>query len=439
MRLLIAASDLALAQRQFDRWRAAGLRSALLGEGHNLVRDVVRVAPQALVWCAEAVDAPALAALRAVADGQPLPVLVVGDQPPDGDLLALVQANVWAWLPAAVAPVALTAAAALAVAHWQAATTAAAQLAGAQARLDERVWVDRAKGLLMAHQHLSEADAFAWLRAASMHANLRLGEVSRGLIEAAEAAEAVNRAGQLRMLSQRVVKALALRQAAVDRAAAADLLADSLQRLAPNLERLAALPLDAPAGAQWAAAQRAGAALQACATAVPAAGAAPARAALAQADDAAEALLHAADALTVALESAGARPGLQVVNLCGRQRMLAQRLVKQVLLASLLDAPMAAAQADAAQQTQAEFAQALQSLEQAPLANDEIHALLAQARAQWQRLLQGVQRSHGAAPPGPAAGPKPAWRTVAAESEALLTSFDRLTSVYEHSLQVLLG
>ena len=63
------------------------------------------------------------------------------------------------------------------------------------------------------------------------------------------------------------------------------------------------------------------------------------------------------------------------------------------------------------------------------MAGDEIRATLAVARGQWQRLLEGVR----------GASAREGRVTLARESEALLQSFERLTSLYEHSMQVLLG
>ena len=84
------------------------------------------------------------------------------------------------------------------------AATAARPVAVAGAQLGQRKWVDRAKVLLMRHRQLNEDDAFALLRAASRQAGMRVGRVSRRVIQAARSAESVNLAGQLRRLSLRL-------------------------------------------------------------------------------------------------------------------------------------------------------------------------------------------------------------------------------------------
>ena len=76
--------------------------------------------------------------------------------------------------------------------------------------LDKHKVVDHAKTILMSARHLSDDDAFHLLRAASMHNIQRLADVSRHIIQAARFADSVKRWGQLRMLSQRVVKITSL-------------------------------------------------------------------------------------------------------------------------------------------------------------------------------------------------------------------------------------
>lgn len=438
MPLLITCPDnpqaLADAQALVGCLQAAGLAASGPLPCHMLVREVVRLAPEAVLVLAPAVDAPLHAALALLAGSAARPVLLATAAAPPADLQPWLDLNLVAWLPAAPAADVVAAALPLALARFARDQAQQQALAGALARLDERKWVDRAKGVLMRAQQLSEDDAFALLRTASMQANLRVGEVSRSLIEAAQAADAINRAGQLRMLSQRHVKALALR--AVARGRVEDTLVETAQRLQRHLDWLGKLSLPPAVASLLDATRAAWAALQQTAQPVatpggPRAGLAwPAL--LAETDALAETLLAQADALTAALEAASGRRHLQVVNLSGRQRMLAQRLAKQALLAGLLPGPQAAAHAAAAAQTVREFEAALAALEQAPLATDAIRAALAQARGQWQRLLDGLRGSDG---PDATAG----RAALARESEALVASFEQLTSLYEHSMQVLLG
>ena len=453
MSLLIVTVDSPAAQAQ-----AQALASALRQHGspvaaivpcHILVREAVRLAPQAVV-ALDPGDGPALLdALRLLAGSVQVPVLLLGpsqapaesadpaDTPQSDPWLA---AQVMAWWPllpddAAAAACVVQAGLRLALPRFALQRQQAAALADALARLDERKWIDRAKGLLMSQLHLPEPEAFALLRTASMQANLRVGEVSRGVIEAAQSALAVNLAGQLRMLSQRVVRCLGLLAAAPARSRGDEGLADTLQHLQRNLGRLSALALLDQAAEELQACAQAWTALQAqaLATAALAARGGPDLAAsLALADSRAETLLAAADRLTTRLAHLSGRPLLRVVNLCGRQRMLSQRLAKQALLAGQLADAAAAAQAAAAADTVREFEATLLTLEQAPLSSDDIRAALAQARGQWQRLLDGLRRAGGT---DAAAG----RGALARESDALLAGFDQLTTLYEHSLQVLMG
>lgn len=400
---------------------------------HMLVREVVRLAPLGVIVSAGRWDEALQAALDLLASSAPRPVLVVGATEWPADPGQFLRCHVMAWLPGPVESARLAAAWCVARAHFDQTQTLKAGVAAAEARLDERKWVDRAKGVLMHHQQLSEVEAFALLRTASMHANLRVGEVSRGLIEAARAAEAVNRAGQVRMQSQRFVKGLVLR--GMPRPRPDDHLADTTLRLQANLDHLASLALVEPLAAQLASTQAAWTALQACAggdAALRPADAAARAHPLDEAERLAEILLEQADRLTAALDCASGRRNLQVINLCGRQRMLSQRLAKQALLAGVLPDPAAARQTAAAAVTVQDFEAALLALELAPLASEGIRAALAQARGQWHRLLDGQRRvGTGDAVAGRAA--------LARESDALSSSFDQLTSLYEHSMQVLMG
>jgi two-component system, response regulator PdtaR len=303
------------------------------------------------------------------------------------------------------------------------------------ARFDERKLVDRAKGILMRARQISEDEAFRILRSASMHGQQRVGQVSQQLISTAADADSINRAGQLRMLSQRRVKLAALLRLGVDAKDNQARAADSARRCQALLAGLrGALPATVfePAllGVQVAlqaldkALDRA---LEVAPERVPATAPATPRSlpSLVDADAAAEQLLLAADALTAHIEAAGLAPSLHVVNLCGRQRMLSQRLAKQALLAGAPDHE----QQSLLLATESEFENALRSLQGLPLSTSDIRRLLDEASALWHRLRAGVPAAH--TPAG--------RRQVADASEAVLDLFEQLTERYERSMQVLMG
>jgi nitrate/nitrite-specific signal transduction histidine kinase len=247
-----------------------------------------------------------------------------------------------------------------------------------------------------------------------------MGDVSRTVIDASNWAEAVNRAGQLRMLSQRLVRVFAQRLAKVGVRRAAELQDESLQRVRENIARLQALVPDSLRQTALPAVVQAWESLQAVIEGRLHA------AAVLRADECAEVLLQAAEYLTRTLEVAGGRRVLHVVNLSGRQRMLAQRVAKEAMVALAAERAPASAPLQA---TVDAFEAALQALEEAPLSSDLIRASLAAARDEWARMMHSVAAFDDAAER--AAG--------AAASDSLVQIFDRLTEHYQRSLEALMG
>jgi hypothetical protein len=271
----------------------------------------------------------------------------------------------------------------------------------------------------MSARGLGESEAFGLLRGTAMNVNLRLGEVSRSVVEAAQWADAMNRAGQLRMLSQRLVRVVAQRLLKLDTRAAADIAAQSTQRVHDNLAMLArqcagssAQPALEETGRRW----------EALAAALG-----PARvelAALPRIDALAADLLEAAERLTQSLQEASGRRALHLVNLCGRQRMRAQRIAKSSLVSALLGEREPAHSSTALLD---EFEAAQRELEQTPLRSPDIREALAAIGDEWLRLLGGVR----------AAATADGRRALVHASESMLARLDTLTQAYEHSLQVI--
>ncbi|MBS0342713.1 MAG: type IV pili methyl-accepting chemotaxis transducer N-terminal domain-containing protein [Proteobacteria bacterium] len=388
----------------------------------SMVRKVAADAPRQVLLCAtQAGQEPALLdALKAWQGVPPCGLGLLCVSAPD-DPARWVERGVHAWAPLGGldAPGLLNLVGQV-QARWQREAGLRAELDDLRTRLDERKWIDRAKGLLMSARGIAEDEAFVLLRGAAMHANLRLGEVSRSLLEAAQWAESINRAGQLRMLSQRLARLAAQDVAGVDVQRGRVLRKESVQRVQHNLEHLDGLVLDTRAAHSLAQVRRAWEPLSLALDERAGPGT------LAEIDERAEALLGAAEALAGALEATGARNALRIVNICGRQRMRAQRLAKDALLASLLRAEGARGRLTL---TMDEFEAALLDLEQTPLSSVEIRATLAQARDEWLLLLGGVRNADSAD------GRMALVRT----SEALLVRFDQLTGAYERSLQVIMS
>jgi nitrate/nitrite-specific signal transduction histidine kinase len=251
----------------------------------------------------------------------------------------------------------------------------------------------------------------------------RVGKGAHHVIEAARDADAVNRAGQLRMLSQRMVKLHALAVAGTDTAAARALLAQSMERAAGQLQHLERTLSEPTFGDLLEVVNDAFVALQAAlCRSRDSSG-------LVEVDALAEELLAGADKLTAALENAGPTTTLHVINLSGRQRMLSQRLAKQALLGALADGPTARRAQEESSGTVQAFEHALERLNQVPLSTPEIRAMLVLAEAQWRLMLEGVGAVH-----------TPGGRlTLAQASESLLALFEQLTERYERSMQVLIG
>jgi hypothetical protein len=373
-------------------------------------------------------QAAALAAARAAlaAAAAPGPVTVLAPLPDGASLASLGRAGLSGWWPldSSAAPALLRSCLHQDQVRWHLAQARRDALLNARAQLDEQRWVDRAKGVLMQARQLADDDAMRLLQGAATGAGMPLGVVARAVTEAAQWAEAVNRSGRLRMLSQRLIKLAAQVLAGVDTRRARQAQGVALRQVEASLALLDELPV--MRGAHPSARQALEAvhrSWQALRTLLLARLSLPL---LQQADSAADALLAHAEALTDALESGGARRALHLVNLCGRQRMQVQRLAKEALLASLLGQPERMAQLPALMEV---FETALRELEHAPLGSPAARATLDAARVQWLHLLRGLRLADG--PEG--------RHGLAVASDALLVLFDQLTDDYEHSLQLILA
>src|SRR5580765_1795675 len=205
----------------------------------SLVQEAVRLAPDVVVAQEAIVSDGLISSVTLLQASSPLPfVLFTADQDV-GKMARALAAGVHAYEVHGYGVARLRAVIQLAQARFAHDRKLQEALADVSDRFEERKLVDRAKGILMRARQISEDEAFRVLRAASMHSNQRVGQVSQHVIAAAHYADAVNRAGKLRMLSQRFVKAGAL--GVLDRglAAAGEQLDDTARQIDANIGALA--------------------------------------------------------------------------------------------------------------------------------------------------------------------------------------------------------
>ena len=235
--------------------------------------------------------------------------------------------------------------------------------------------------------------------------------------QVADINDAINKAGRLRMLSQRMGKAwLALAHRA-DTPTARQVLEQSMALFERQLGELKAYAPNSAIRDTYARLEAAWgthkAALQTQDLTADRA------AALLQADAQVLALAHQG---TTQYEAASGKPLGHLVNVAGRQRMLSQRMAK-FYLAAMLPVDPATATAEIAK-ARGEFVAATELLRNAPQASQRIRQELQLADGQWVFFDAALQRMQGGA------NVNRQVAEVFVASENLLSSMDRVTGLY---------
>ncbi|MBB5203115.1 response regulator NasT [Inhella inkyongensis] len=159
---------------------------AVLDEATRIHEVVQRQRPDLVIVDAEAPGRDTLEHLATLHEEMPRPVLMFAECGAAPTVRAALRAGVSAYVVAGLQPERLEAVMQVACARFEQERALRDELAGVQLELAGRKQIERAKGLLMQEQGLSEDAAYRRLRRLAMDRSETLAAVAQRLIEAAQ-------------------------------------------------------------------------------------------------------------------------------------------------------------------------------------------------------------------------------------------------------------
>lgn len=178
-----------------NRLRASIIEEGLRDAGHSgvtivdvldgVMRRVVEIDPDVIVMDIENPSRDALESLFHVSRAAARPVAMFVDQSDASTIEAAVEAGVSAYVVDGLRKDRVKTIVDLAISRFNAYSRLRVELDNTRQQLEERKYVDRAKGLLMKLRGLSEEEAYQLLRRTAMNENRRLVEVAHSVITAA--------------------------------------------------------------------------------------------------------------------------------------------------------------------------------------------------------------------------------------------------------------
>ena len=203
LRIVVVVPDLALTEDEGEAERSRSLRIGLLESGFNLVATLpadvflterlAQLQPDMVIVDAESAARDALEHVVMATREAPRPIVMFTNDSDTRHVPEAVAAGVTAYVVAGLAPERIRPILHVAMARFRHEQALKRELAETRSELDElsaelrdRKLIDRAKGLLMQRQGLSEADAYSKLRKTAMDRGLKLAEVAQRMLDVAD-------------------------------------------------------------------------------------------------------------------------------------------------------------------------------------------------------------------------------------------------------------
>jgi response regulator NasT len=176
--------------------RSRILRMALLEAGYNVVATlpgdaflperIAQIQPDMIVVDAESQGRDILEHVVMATRDERRPIVMFTDDEDTSHVRRAIAAGVSAYVAAGTPADHIKPVIEVAMARFEHEESLRRDLADARSQLEERKVVDRAKGLLMNRQGLTEQEAYARLRKAAMDKGIKLADVAQRLIDAAD-------------------------------------------------------------------------------------------------------------------------------------------------------------------------------------------------------------------------------------------------------------
>ena len=161
----------------------AGYEQHIAAEGCNtLLYQIVQHKPDVIIVITESPDKILIETIRHINSELPLPIIVLAKHSEKATTIAITSSGVSVYIiddwPLKRIQTVLD----VAMARFEVQQKQESELIRYKQRLEDRKYLDKAKGLLMELRQVSENEAHGLLRKMAMDQNLRIGEVAKNMI-----------------------------------------------------------------------------------------------------------------------------------------------------------------------------------------------------------------------------------------------------------------
>lgn len=173
--------------------RASKVCAALTHSGHEVIRQrpdatgltaaVARDQPDMVIIDMDSPDRDTLENMSTLNEHAPRPIVFSADEPGDrATIQAAVRAGVSAYVVDGIKPQSVRSIIDSAIAQFESFQALRTELAETRGALEDRKYIEKAKGLIMKHESCDEDSAFQMLRSAAMDHSERLPDMARRII-----------------------------------------------------------------------------------------------------------------------------------------------------------------------------------------------------------------------------------------------------------------